>query len=264
MSQEAGYVYFLEAKGLGKFKIGKASVLPKRFNGVDTASPCELSVFGVIKNENYDSLEKQLHRQFYRRRMRKANGNFKEWFSLTRDELIPVIEKHKGIYTATSSDSEIEHKATAEFGILKRGWERLDSFIQLIFPVKVPHPNLVFLSTIVFAMLVTFMALLPLLDQSVYLAKGNTPFVILIWSFSFLAFSACNNRPLCITLLAYVYCLRWICFDAMFSTAFIKTGDKFIASIIAVSYFAFVPVGIYRATAAMSDWLGGLDRKDCK
>lgn len=262
MSQEVGYVYFLEAEGFNRFKIGKASVLPKRFNQVDTASPCELSVFGVIKSENYDNLEKQLHRQLHRRRMKKANGNFKEWFSLTRDELVPVIEKYNGFYTAVPLDLELKRKKTT--GLLSLVWSRFDGFIRFIFPVKTPHPNLVFLSVVVFAMLVTFMTLLPLLDPSVPLTKGNTPFVILIWSFSFLAFSACNNRPLCITLLMYVYCMRWICFDAMFSAAFIKTDDKFAASIVAVSYFAFVPVGIYRATAAMSDWLGELDKKNCK
>lgn len=95
-----GYVYMIEAMKMKRFKIGKAKVLPRRFNQLDTASPCELRIYGVIKSENYESIERELHNKLDSRRTKRANRRPKEWFKLTKREVEKIVFKYGGFCAA--------------------------------------------------------------------------------------------------------------------------------------------------------------------
>lgn len=94
-----GYVYFIKAIGLKKFKIGKASILPRRFGDLDTASPCDIEIWGIIKSRKYSKIEKQIHSRFKKQRLIKKNGGKKEWFSISEKDAAKVIEDYGGIHT---------------------------------------------------------------------------------------------------------------------------------------------------------------------
>lgn len=96
----AGYVYFIEAIGLKKFKIGKAEVLPTRFGQLDTASLCELRIYGVIKSEKYHKIENQLHKKYDSRRIKRENRRPKEWFRLSQREVEKIVFSYGGFCLA--------------------------------------------------------------------------------------------------------------------------------------------------------------------
>ena len=78
-------VYFIEAIGLGKIKIGRTKGDPmERMRSLSTGSPCELRLLGHI--DGHDGTEKELHRRFSHIRMSR------EWFHGTQ-ELREFIEK---------------------------------------------------------------------------------------------------------------------------------------------------------------------------
>lgn len=114
--KEVGYCYFLEAVGLNRFKIGHAKILPNRFDQLDTASPCDLKVFGVIRDVDYIQIENKLHRLLEQRRIRRTNGSkrWKEWFKLNRAEATKILHKYNGISEAYENESD-EFDSNLEF-----------------------------------------------------------------------------------------------------------------------------------------------------
>jgi hypothetical protein len=87
-------VYFIEAIGLGKIKIGrtKGDVM-ERLRALSTGSPCKLRLLGHIDGDH--STERTLHQQFSHIRMDR------EWFHGTQ-ELLDFIGKNAT--PPTSSD----------------------------------------------------------------------------------------------------------------------------------------------------------------
>ncbi len=78
-------VYFIEAIGLGKIKIGRTKGDPmERMRSLSTGSPCELRLLGHI--DGNDGTEKELHMRFSHIRMSR------EWFHGTQ-ELRDFIQK---------------------------------------------------------------------------------------------------------------------------------------------------------------------------
>jgi len=78
-------VYFIEAIGLGKIKIGRTKGDPlERLRAFSTGNPCELRLLGRIDGDK--DTEKELHKRFSHIRMSR------EWFHGTQ-ELRDFIEK---------------------------------------------------------------------------------------------------------------------------------------------------------------------------
>lgn len=75
-----GYVYIIQSDN-GLFKIGFAKDVQSRFSQIDTASPCELSIFYCKFVSNAPKLEKSLHKKFDKFQ-RKG-----EWFQLPEKQL---------------------------------------------------------------------------------------------------------------------------------------------------------------------------------
>lgn len=69
-----GWVYFVLGEDSGRFKIGRAVDVEKRFRSLRTGCPEELSVYGVMPAVDPVALERALHKRFARYRVRG------EWF----------------------------------------------------------------------------------------------------------------------------------------------------------------------------------------
>lgn len=77
-SAREGFVYFIEAVGLGRVKIGLAADVKKRCSQLQVASPTTLALLGVVGTDDVRRLEVDLHRRFSALRDRG------EWFRLTK------------------------------------------------------------------------------------------------------------------------------------------------------------------------------------
>ena len=71
------FVYFIEAVGLHRIKIGVSDNPEKRIKQLSTGSPVELKLIATIAGDS--SLEKELHDRF------KHLKQDKEWFHLTKE-----------------------------------------------------------------------------------------------------------------------------------------------------------------------------------
>lgn len=69
------HVYFIEAVGLDKVKVGIADDVGRRLAGLQTASPVELRLLAAVPGD--ESLEQRIHASLSRYRVRG------EWFFLT-------------------------------------------------------------------------------------------------------------------------------------------------------------------------------------
>ena len=87
-------VYFIEAVGSGRVKIGKADLLGARLAGLSCASPFPLRVLLTVPGAEDE--ESELHERFAHLRVHR------EWF-LLQGELLDYIEEHtnKGDYIST-------------------------------------------------------------------------------------------------------------------------------------------------------------------
>lgn len=65
------YVYFVEASN-GRIKIGTSSNIKRRFNQLQSSSPCQLKLIGVISGDKIK--ERQIHERF------KRYNTHGEWF----------------------------------------------------------------------------------------------------------------------------------------------------------------------------------------
>jgi hypothetical protein len=86
VNRQSGCVYFLKAEGLGLIKIGIAADVASRLAALQTGSPDNLVLLGVIRSADPRALERHLHEEFGASRVRG------EWFEPT-PELIARIEQ---------------------------------------------------------------------------------------------------------------------------------------------------------------------------
>lgn len=103
MSENSGYVYFIQSGENGPIKIGFTKNIENRMRALKTSSPYPLVLIGYFKSNR--KLEKQLHRQFKEHKTKK-NG---EWF-LPNAELLNLIEKAEkppGLKSTESEQGEI-------------------------------------------------------------------------------------------------------------------------------------------------------------
>jgi hypothetical protein len=77
-------VYFIEAIGLQRVKIGMTDNIKYRFDSLQSASPVPLKIMAVISGDR--TLETYLHKRF------KAHRLHGEWFILT-DEMKEIIQE---------------------------------------------------------------------------------------------------------------------------------------------------------------------------
>lgn len=223
-----GYVYFLEAIGQNVFKIGKAEVLPRRFNELDTASPCELRIWAVIKNESYAEIEKKIHNFFNSRRLKKNNGRTKEWFIISKDELIDVINKFGGFYTA-----EIKEKSSLKQHLI---WDNIIGAFDKLFPMK--DHGIVFM-VLSFIILCGFQISIPLILPALH---PELAAIAISCLFFWIAVSAGNRKIWRFILIIVGYWTEQLIFaDANYEIAELMGNSLLIASL-SVTIFIFTPI----------------------
>lgn len=85
----AGYVYFVTTPDRDVWKIGMTTDEPcNRLMSLQTGSPVLLSIYNVLRCEDADRTELELHRLF---RHCRIHG---EWFRATVDEIESAIDEH--------------------------------------------------------------------------------------------------------------------------------------------------------------------------
>lgn len=62
--REEREVYFIEAEGTARIKIGVANCAHTRMKALDATCPVPLRLLGVVTTDRAGSLEKELHRKF--------------------------------------------------------------------------------------------------------------------------------------------------------------------------------------------------------
>lgn len=108
------HVYFIEAEGLGRVKIGCADNAKRRLAELQTGSPVRLILRGVIPNDDAHHFEDHFHRHY------AADRLIGEWFNLT-----PEIEE---LIQAMASDPEAvrfqlcRHPSRHERGSVTVSW----------------------------------------------------------------------------------------------------------------------------------------------
>lgn len=85
----SGFVYFMR-EPFGLVKIGKARNPNTRLKDIQTSSPYELRIEGVIQCENMHGLEAEIHTAFEHRLVRG------EWYCLTTDEVMEILSRYGG------------------------------------------------------------------------------------------------------------------------------------------------------------------------
>lgn len=95
---EDTYVYFIEAVGQGKVKIGFSSDVESRVRQLRTGSPYDLEIVGQV-NGGAD-LEQLLHQKF------SSYRDDKEWFFFTKE----IKEFIAGGYQLEEKDTEVKPK----------------------------------------------------------------------------------------------------------------------------------------------------------
>jgi hypothetical protein len=99
--KRAGAIYFIEADGLGRVKIGSAKDPAKRLKELQTGSPARLRILATIQTDDPRRLEHRLHKTFMDARI------LGEWFHATRT-LTRIIDAAAGIPT------EIDYRRLSE------------------------------------------------------------------------------------------------------------------------------------------------------
>lgn len=89
-----GYIYFLKPQNEeNPIKIGRARNIKQRINQLQTSLPYDLKLIGYIETSNYIKLEKEIHRIYQNKNIKR------EWFDLKLIEVESIIEKHNGEIT---------------------------------------------------------------------------------------------------------------------------------------------------------------------
>lgn len=243
-----GYVYFIEAIGQSVFKIGKAEALPTRFNQLDTASPCELDIWGVIKSDHYDRIEKELHHKFRKQRLKKKNGRKKEWFAISRSEAAQSINHYGGFYTADSEakDAPIKKAIVDCIPI----WNDIFNAIDMVFPTRKPNITIMAITTSIFFIA---QALMPTVMQT-NIPKG----VILIcmaYMLLLVAFCLHGRKIIRAAIIFSALYLRYLTFDNTYDDIDLLVKSRFWSSILSSTIFILCPVIFYRIVFSASKFL---------
>lgn len=245
-----GYVYFLDAIGQEIFKIGKAKKLPTRFGQIDTASPCDLNIWGIIKSSAYEKIEREIHTQFDAVRLRKRNGNKKEWFRITKNEAAAIIEKYNGFYTAEGNiDNAMkvgELKKIKRITPIEYFWTIIDK----AFPVR--EPNIVFIGIAIVGFFV-MQGLTPIfikLDMSKIFSLFGMTYMLLTMSFCIY-----NKRLLKLGLIISSLWLSYLVFNSTYDNIYLLSKNRFITSLLSVGLFTLNPILFYRTLFYVSKFL---------
>lgn len=91
-------VYFIRSGTSEWVKIGHSADVGKRANQIKGMNPDQEVLERVIVTADHEALEKLLHNQVRDRRSRDFNYTHdrKEWFSLTKEEVVYLYELHSG------------------------------------------------------------------------------------------------------------------------------------------------------------------------
>ncbi|WP_082837094.1 GIY-YIG nuclease family protein [Labrenzia sp. OB1] len=125
-------VYFL-ANGeerLSPIKIGRTNSLKRRMSELQTGNPVQLRLLGYIETTEDASLEAQLHREFYQKRL---SG---EWFDIEAEEIVPVLLSAGAAAYAPPEDAIFEFESYDRSGIpcFVRGAAWLDLQVEELCP----------------------------------------------------------------------------------------------------------------------------------
>jgi hypothetical protein len=85
--EDSREVYFIEAEGTGRIKIGVANCARSRLKGLECSCPVDLRLLGVIPTDKTGALERELHLRFAEHRVKG------EWFTAA-PELRAYIAEH--------------------------------------------------------------------------------------------------------------------------------------------------------------------------
>lgn len=92
----SGVVYFFRQENQkGPIKIGRAKDINRRKKQLQTSLPHNLVTIGFIETPNYFELEKKIHAIFV------SSCINREWFELSEQKVINIINKFNGIVTLT-------------------------------------------------------------------------------------------------------------------------------------------------------------------
>jgi hypothetical protein len=80
-------VYFIEAEGVDRVKIGVANCSHARLKTLEGACPVPLRLLGAVETDKFGTLEKELHKRFAEHRDRG------EWFKAV-PEIVAFITEH--------------------------------------------------------------------------------------------------------------------------------------------------------------------------
>lgn len=114
---EVREVYFVRAKTLGHIKIGVANDAWLRFLSLDSSSPDELELMGVIRSTQAIALEETIHIRF------SADRHRREWFRAS-DALLAFIAanaKDRDAALAEEIFAAVSQRAKSKPG-RKPGW----------------------------------------------------------------------------------------------------------------------------------------------
>jgi hypothetical protein len=108
----SGWVYVLQCKELGLYKIGKTAHLSRRIMHLNIQLPFRAVLLCLIPLvPGWENLERELHDRYAKRR---KNG---EWFELNQDDLESLKQNcQMGAWLTFGNDasnSEVEHLKTA-------------------------------------------------------------------------------------------------------------------------------------------------------
>ena len=101
-------VYFIKSEN-NKIKIGTTYYIERRLSNLQSVSPCDLELIGVIGNQSED-LERKLHRKF------KFCHSHGEWFD-AHEDLLKYIEDNsirRNITNKTEQDIKREYDKTKQ------------------------------------------------------------------------------------------------------------------------------------------------------
>jgi hypothetical protein len=85
-----GYVYFIKYQSTDAIKIGMSTNIINRLNNIKTSNTDKMFLIGYIYTEQYNSLERTLHKQY------KENRLTGEWFNLNINQVINAIRENNG------------------------------------------------------------------------------------------------------------------------------------------------------------------------
>jgi hypothetical protein len=92
--ENEGIIYFFRHNKIDAVKIGltNSDNIIRRFTVFKTYSPFGAECIGVIRTNNFISLEKEIHKKLKESRINSKN----EWFSISKENAIKIINEYGG------------------------------------------------------------------------------------------------------------------------------------------------------------------------